>query len=696
MQSTRLSLALAAANLGDWSWEAATDAVTFSDRACEIFGVPRGQAVTWTGLRELLHADDRERARVAVQDAIATRSDYDIEYRVQLPDGGMRWVHARGRALYDDAGRATSMVGVVADITRDKALDESLRQRTETLQLLNQVGLVVAAELDQERMIKAVTDAGTAMVGAEFGAFFYNVTSPDGGSYMLYTLSGVSRAHFDRFPMPRATPLFAPTFSGERTIRIADVHQDPRYGKFAPWYGMPPGHLPVTSYLSVPVRSRNGPVLGGLFFGHSKRDVFNEIDENAIESLSAYAAVALDNARLFQSASAAKLEAERANRLKDEFLATLSHELRTPLQAIIGWSYVLKNSKLSQPDHDNAVESILRNVKAQQRLIEDILDVSRIITGKLRLDVGTVDLPSVLNAAIEAVRPALESKQLRLSATIDQSGVEVMGDGARLQQVFWNLLSNAIKFTQKEGRIRVTLARVESNVEVTVGDSGQGIAPEILPHIFERFWQADSSITREHGGLGLGLAIVRHLVELHGGSVSVASEGPGKGATFSVRLPLPAAKSQARMQPRSEPVPASSTANAVYSADLSGLRVVAVDDEEGARVLISAVLGGQGAEVTTAPSAAEGLRLVRELQPDVVISDIGMPGEDGLAFIRKVRVLDADAGGRTPAIALTAYARADDRLRCLAAGFQTHVAKPVEPAELVGVVASMTGRAFSS
>jgi PAS domain S-box-containing protein len=388
----------------------------------------------------------------------------------------------------------------------------------------------------------------------------------------------------------------------------------------------------------------------------------------------------------------ARKQAESANRLKDEFLATLSHELRTPLNAILGWSQMLQNDYLDESQKRKAVGIIERSAKSQNQLIEDLLDVSRIITGKLRLEVRAVDLSNVISAAVEAVRPAAEAKNIRLQTLLDPQAALISGDPDRLQQIVWNLLSNAIKFTPKDGRVQVRLERVNSHVEIVVSDTGKGIESEFLPYVFDRFRQSDASRTRRHGGLGLGLAIVRQLVELHGGTVSVSSEGEGRGTTFTVNLPL----LPMRIEPESEAAPVYPTARTIESHDcppeLSGLHVLLVEDEADSRDLLYLVLHSCGAEVATAGSAAEALELIKSEKFNVIVSDIGMPEEDGFSLIGKIRNLSNEQGGNVPAIALTAYARAEDRVRAIRSGFQMHIAKPVEPAELIAVVANLAGR----
>jgi PAS domain S-box-containing protein len=387
----------------------------------------------------------------------------------------------------------------------------------------------------------------------------------------------------------------------------------------------------------------------------------------------------------------ARKEAEDANRIKDEFLATLSHELRTPLTAIIGWSAMLRGNKLDETATANALETIERNAKAQGQIIEDLMDVSRIIMGKLRLDVQTIELAPIIAAAVDAIRPAAEAKNIRLHALLDPQAGPASGDPARLQQVIWNLLTNAVKFTPKGGRVQVRLERINSHIEITVSDTGQGIAPEFLPHVFDRFRQADMKHTRTHGGLGLGLSIVRQLVELHGGTVHAESAGLGQGAIFVVQLPAMVARREPEPPERRHPTAGGGTAPGRLPV-LTGLRVLVADDEADTRALLRVMLEQCGAEVMTAASAAEALRLFEQSRPDVLVSDIGMPEEDGYALIAGVRALEAESGGRVPAIALTAYARAEDRVRVLRAGFQVHVPKPIEPDELLAVVASLVGR----
>ena len=390
---------------------------------------------------------------------------------------------------------------------------------------------------------------------------------------------------------------------------------------------------------------------------------------------------------LLKRETAARSEAERVGRMKDEFLATLSHELRTPLSAILGWATLLRSEGGPTPqEFEQGIEIIERNARAQAQLIEELLDMSRVMNGKLRLDVQPVDLQAVISDAIASIRPSADAKGIRLTHVLDPKGGPITGDPNRLQQVLWNLLTNAVKFTPKGGRIQVFLRRVNSHVEISVVDSGQGISSEFLPHLFTRFSQADTSIARKHGGLGLGLALVKSLVELHGGNVKASSEGEGQGSTFVVSLPLTAV-----YRDDTEPIltPAPATAASGASPDLSGFHVLVVDDEADARSLIQHILKKCNATVTTAANAAEGIAAVKQHHPDMVLSDIGMPVEDGYEFLAKLRQLSDAEGGDTPAVALTAFARSEDRRRALMAGFQMHLPKPVEAAELLAVASNV-------
>ena len=396
--------------------------------------------------------------------------------------------------------------------------------------------------------------------------------------------------------------------------------------------------------------------------------------------------------RLLSRERSMRSEAERVSRLKDEFLATISHELRTPLNAILGWSHVLRGGRIDEASSSRVLETIERNAKAQAQLIEDLLDVSRIISGKLRLDVKSVDLTSVIKAAIDSFQHAADAKGIQLQMVLDPAAGRIQGDGARLQQVVWNLLSNAVKFSTKGGLVQVRLERADSSAQITVSDTGEGIAPEFLPYVFDRFQQADGTTTRRYGGLGLGLAIARHIVEIHGGTIEAHSAGLRQGASFTVRLPLVAVRASGHLPTLDRGSAIQEQAATADASILYGLRVLAVDDEPDTRDMLKAVLEQYGADVATAASAREAFETLPGFGPDVLVCDIGMPEEDGYTLIRKVRALKPEHGGKTRAIALTGYVRVEERMRALESGYQMFVPKPVEPDELVSIIASLVGR----
>ena len=864
----------------------------------------------------------------------------------------------------------------------------SIALSTERYDQLADVARDVAGRLDLDAVVQRITDAATTLTGAQFGAFFYNVIRADGEAYTLYTISGVPREHFSKFPMPRNTDVFAPTFAGTGIVRSANILADPRYGKNAPYHGMPAGHLPVVSYLAVPVKSRTGEVLGGLFFGHPDEGVFGETEEKIAEALAGHAAVALDNVRLYESlerdraalrkeerryrslvlatptrqaiatatpdgslqpspswqeitgqtademrgrgwlnavhpshrtrvreawdaalaagkvyedeylllqadgsyrwfadktvpiagedgrieewigtaidvhdqhvaqeglaflaraneifassldyretlknvtflavpriadwcavdmaadagdqlrtrlavahADPAKIAlaeefyrkfppdpgndaiyrvmrtgtpelvpfvpdemlvelarseehlrmmrelgimsfmivplrsrgevvgtitfvasdrrysqrdlaqaeelayrasiavenarlysaAQAANRTKDEFLATLSHELRTPMTAVLGWSRMLKLG-LSEPEAQVAIDAIEQSASAQAQLIEDVLDVSRIMSGKLTFDPRPTDLRTVVQAAMTTVHPAAVAKGIEIMTVIPPMLPPIPGDEGRLQQVVWNLLANAIKFTPRGGTVTLRLAHAGSLVRLVVSDTGEGIDRAFLPYVFEPFRQADSSTTRPHGGIGLGLAIVRSLVELHGGRIRVTSEGKGRGATFTLELPVLEAAPAIAAAPASErAVLAAASASLPALTDVT---VLVVDDQQFTREVVAAILRRTGAVVQTAASVREGLQLFRRLEPHIVVCDIAMPDEDGYVFLREVRARP-DALRTTPILALTAFGRPEDRLLALNAGFDAYLKKPVDPAELAQSVQRLAAR----
>jgi PAS domain S-box-containing protein len=957
----------------------------------EWFGRPAAELVG-KHIADVLGTQAYETLRPRVAAALAGQT-VSFESEIPYASRGPRWVRAQYIPDRDANGEVQGYVSLVLDVTEAKRAEERLAEEARVSETLYRVGTGLAQDLDLDTVFARLTDEATALCRAQFGAFFYNVNDPDRGSYMLYTLAGVPREKFAGFPMPRNTEVFAPTFAGNGVVRSDDITKDPRYGKSAPYHGMPAGHLPVRSYLAVPVVSRSGEVHGGLFFGHEQTGVFTERDERLIVAVAAQAAVAIDNARLhaatitaeqqyralaeaspqlvwtttpdgkveycnpqflayaglsleqlrnapvwhllvhaedvaratdawtkaletgepyeveyrfrrasdgsyrwflargagvrngegrimrwvgsctdiddhkrseetqrflaeagallassldhrqtlpalarlavphmadwcsiqlfdtngdlervavahtdphrvdlireledqypaddndaarrvvrlgaseyvheltdemlaassrsphhlelirllglrswmavpikldhstigvisFASSESGRLfekrdvaiaeelarrlgtaidnarlfemtqqerrRAEEASRAKDELLGVTSHELRTPLSAILGWARMLRSGHLNEEKRERALETIERNAKIQVQLVEDLLDFNRVITGKLRLALAPLEPAEVVEAAVDVIRPAADAKKVRLQVLLDPDAGTLNGDAERLQQVVWNLLSNAVKFTPKDGRVYVRLQREDSHVEIVVADTGAGIAPAFLPHVFQPFRQQDATATRAHGGLGLGLAIVKHLVELHGGSIEARSEGLGSGATFVVRLPVsPLRASSLPSQAKAVPVRDDPQAALQCPPELEGLRVLICEDEPDARELLESILTECKAKVTLASSVSEALERFSEKIPDVIISDIGMPEASGYELIRRIRALPAEKGGRVPAVALTAYASMADRTRALMEGFQNHVAKPTEPQELIATVAALAGR----
>jgi signal transduction histidine kinase/ActR/RegA family two-component response regulator len=439
------------------------------------------------------------------------------------------------------------------------------------------------------------------------------------------------------------------------------------------------------------------PIIAIIYFTYLTYLKNIEVSEAHVEELSRYLRELkmseAEREKILLREQAARAEAEAANRLKDEFLSTLSHELRTPLTSIIGWTHLMRGGQVRGEVQAQALETIERNAKVQSRLIDDLLDLSRIISGKLLLETREVSLDTVVSNSIEVVRPAANAKGIQLTHEFEPGGKTISGDSARLQQVAWNLLSNAVKFTPEGGSVHVRLTNEGARVKFSVSDTGRGIPAEFLPHVFDRFRQADSATTRAYGGLGLGLAIVRHLAELHGGEVRAESAGEDQGSTFSVTFPLAQTAAPCSCQ-QAETVESALSLN--RHEGLTGVRVLVVDDEQDTRRLISTVIAQSGAEVTACASAGEALEKLKTWRPHILMSDIGMPGEDGYALIKQVRALPPERGGRTPAAALTAYARDEDRGRALAAGYQLHIAKPFNPRELLAAVSDLQSRVVAS
>jgi PAS domain S-box-containing protein len=606
----------------------------------------------------------------------------------QRKDGTRLSISLTVSPIRNDAGEIVGASKIARDITERARLLEVAQEQAAITRKLGEVGAVVASTLDRDTVVQKVTDIATELTHAEFGAFFYRVRdTPSGDGYKLHTLSGIRTDASASFPDPRATAVLGSTFGGGATVRLDDVTRDSRYEKISSSVGMSAGHLPVRSCLAIPVKGVSGDVPGGLVLGHSRIGVFTEHHAQLAEGIAAWASVALENARLY-------VDAREANRLKDEFLAVLSHELRTPLNAIVGYARLLRGGVLSGEKAARGLETLERNATWLTQIVEDVLDVSRIVSGKLRLDVQPVELPLIVDNAVATVQPAADAKGVRLQTIIDPRAGPVSGDSDRLQQVVWNLLTNAVKFTPKKGRVQVRLERVNSHIEIVVSDTGIGISPDFLPYVFDRFRQAEAGTTRKSGGLGLGLAIVRHIVEMHGGSVHVASAGEGEGATFRVELPLmivhPDVADTRREHPRTERMEPLSGLG-----DLRGVRVLVIDDEEDALTLLRVVLETAGAEVVTVASPLLALARIEAVRPEVIVMDLGMPEMDGFELIARIRASPHAHVRDVPAAALTAFARSEDRTKALRSGFEMHLAKPVDPGELVASVAMLIRRSRS-
>jgi PAS domain S-box-containing protein len=623
----------------------------FNHAARELHGLPE-QPITadqWAEYYDLYLPDGKTRMRkeeIPLFRALQGEHVRDVEMVIAPKGRPPRTMLVSGRAIYSPDGEKLGAVVVMRDFTERKEAQEALKRESSLLHaLMDNIPDAIYFKDTEGRFTRV------------------NQHAPYRGDHKPEEVIG--KTDFDFFVEEHARAAYEDEQQIIRTGRpVIDKEEREVY---------PDGSITWLSTTKVPIFDKTGRVIG--LVGISRDITERKLAEEARIELA--------------REQASRAEAEAANRLKDEFLATVSHELRTPLTAILGWGKMLSGGHVSEDRRAEALETIVRNAQAQAQLINDLLDVSRIITGKLRLEVRTVELAEVIEAAIAAVQPAASAKGIGLQAALDPRAGLVLGDPDRLQQVVWNLLSNAVKFTQRGGSVQVRLARGGPHVEVAVSDTGQGIEPEFLPHVFERFRQADMGTTRRHGGLGLGLSIVRHLVELHGGTVSAESEGWGHGATFRVTLPSADVRGLNGREAEGE---SSNTEGGVAKSglrSLEGVRVLAVDDEADARQLIAEILSLCGAQVRVVASAAEALEVLREWLPHVLLSDIGMPEGDGYALIEQVRALPPELGGETPAAALTAYAGPDAEARALSSGYQAHLAKPVEPSELSALVARL-------
>ncbi|HEV2801616.1 MAG TPA: PAS domain S-box protein [Pyrinomonadaceae bacterium] len=675
---------------------AATSQVVWTtDAAGRIEDVPLWRAMTGqtkeevrgAGWLDAVHPEDRERSATLWRRAVETRSHYTNEYRVRQRDGSYRYFAVRGVPIVAEDGSLREWVGTLADITERK-------QREASQRFLVEASAILAASLDYETTLQSVASLSVPFLADwcivyvldEEGAIRPIAVAHAGDSKQVESVWELERRRSQQRDDAGGVPKVIRTGLSELYAEIpragaAKTDDDAERFRVA-------RELGLESAMIVPLLAR-GRTLGAITFATSTASRRYGLSDLALaEDLAQRAAFAVDNALLYR-------EAQEANRLKDEFLATLSHELRTPLTSILGWTNLLRSVKFDEATAARALETIERNARSQKQLVDDLLDASRIITGKLRLEMRPTQLKTVVESACEAARPTAEAKGVELRLALEDGASVVAGDAERLQQVVWNLLSNAVKFTPEGGRVEVRLGREGTQARISVTDTGEGIKPEFLPYVFERFRQADQTTTRTHGGLGLGLAIVRHLVELHGGAVGARSEGEGRGATFEVRLPLlEYARRGETASGETAQREGSANEAAERQAMLGGLRILVVEDEPDTRVLLGKALERYGASVEACELAEEALDALERRTFDCILSDIAMPGEDGYTFIEKLRASDrAQRGGeQTPAIALTAYAREEDKQRALAAGFQLHLPKPVTPKELAEAVATVVGR----
>ena len=572
--------------------------------------------------------------------------------------------------IRDPSGAIVGASKIARDITARKRAEKRLQEEIQVRELLGHAArAVIGAQLDLQRVVQIVTDVAREITGAAFGAFFYNVRDESGESYRLYTISGAPLEAFSRFPQPRNTAVFGPTFRGEASVRSADITADPRYGHNPPHHGMPEGHLPVRSYLAVPVKAASGEVLGGLFFGHPEAGVFTERAEQLVAAVAAQAAVAVESARAHQDLQLEieqRKQAEKAlnqvNRQKDEFLAMLAHELRNPLAPIRNATELLSHMFANDANAQAALGMLKRQGEQLSRLVDDLLDVSRITTGRIQLKCKPIDLATVITQAVETVEPQIREKQHRVSTTaLSYEPLYVEGDFVRLVQCVGNILANATKYTDRGGEISIRTRGDSDSAFIEISDTGAGIPPELLPHVFDLFVQNDRTLDRAQGGLGVGLAVVKRLVEMHKGEVTARSEGLGRGSTFEMRLPRIA---------RPAPIPAGQE-----RLEVAPRRVLIVDDNSDAADSLALLLQFEGHETHAVYGAQDALASMESFKPDVAVLDIGLPEMNGYDLARQIRRMPQSKALRL--IALTGYGQKEDQERARAAGFDGHLVKPV-------------------
>ncbi|BAZ27913.1 multi-sensor hybrid histidine kinase [Cylindrospermum sp. NIES-4074] len=640
-----------------------------------------------------IHIDDRAGYYAAAKHSAQTLKPLSHEWRIVTPSGKLKWVQVNARPECRENGDIV-WHGVLLDVSERKQAELELehllarkRHYVNQLQGLTTAALTINSAISVEQVLQVITDQAASIIGVHQSVASMTINQNWAQAITAFYLSDKYTQWRDDNPKPNGIGIYASVYQLNRPMRMTqaelEAHPD--------WQGFgqeAKNHPPLRGWLAAPLFERDGQNIGLIQLSDKYEGEFTETDEAILVQLAQMASVAIENARLYEAeqqarsaAEASREEAQAANRIKDEFLAVLSHELRSPLNPILGWSRLLQTSSLNEVKTKIALATIERNAKLQAELIEDLLDVSRILRGKLSLTSSPINLASTIKAAIETVRLATEAKSIQIETILDPEVGPVCGDSTRLQQVMWNLLSNTVKFTPPGGRVEVRLEQVDNQAKITISDTGIGISPEFLPHVFDYFRQADSTTTRKFGGLGLGLAIVRHLVDLHGGTIEADSQGEGMGATFTVKLPLmPSVPTVNQDSQLSEP-----------SLDLKGIQVLVVDDETDTRDFVAFLLEQAGARVIASASADEAFTALTQSPPDVLLSDIGMPGMDGYMLMRQIRALPPEQGGQIPAIALTAYAGDFNHQQALQAGFQQHIAKPIEPEGLIRAISTLLG-----
>ncbi|MBW4484588.1 MAG: response regulator [Tildeniella torsiva UHER 1998/13D] len=649
----QLRLAQQGAGAGLWDWDMVTNHVTWSEEYYHLYGLASTVTPSYEHWLAAISPLDRPHVEQKVREAIEQGKNLKVSFRIAHPEDGRRWIMVRGQTFYDEAGNPIRMTGIAINVTEQKRFEQAL------------IGSEAIARTQAEELA-ALMETTPAAIWIAHDTDCQQMTANRTAHELMRTQSqgGLIAA----LPIGERSRLFKQCRQGQE-IELQDLPMEKaiRTGQEVTdeiEFVYPDGTVRTIYGKAVPLYGADGQVRGAIA-GFAEITALKESER--------------DREQLLQRERIAREEAEQANRLKDQFLAVLSHELRSPLNPILGWAKLLQTRSFDAAKTAKALATIERNALLQTQLVDDLLDLAKILRGKLHLNPVPVRLAVVVESALETVKTAAATKTVALNLDLDPT-VQVAGDAARLQQIVGNLLSNAIKFTPSGGQISVALSSVDDQANLDVSDTGIGISADFLPYLFESFRQEDISITRKHGGLGLGLAIVRQLVDIHGGTITARSPGEGQGATFSVRLPRLAGK------PNTDPVAALPRP----ALDLSGIRVFSVDDSADTREFLTVLLGQYGADVITAGSATEALATLKTLQPDVLISDIGMPEMDGYRLIRQVRALPPDQGGQIPAIALTAYARDEDQQQSLDSGYQRHLTKPLDLEKLVQAVVELT------